>query len=218
MPLFQTSSQPSTGRAAKQQPTRQRSDAPQRSVFPPEASDDLTLVRAARADPQAFGALYERYSHAIYRYAYARLRSQTAAEDATSDTFFKALQGLTQFRDGLFAAWLFRIAHNVVTDRHRRAHPTTSLDDADSVQDDAASPEEQAMAHSERAAMYRAMAALPAEQRVVLELQLTGMKGEEIAQALGKTHASVKMLLWRGLTALRVILAREGLVQEGERS
>src|SRR5436853_428271 len=78
------------------------------------ATDDLTLVTAARRDPRAFGALYERYVTPIYRYAYLRLRSVAAAEDATSQVFMNALQALPQFRDGLFIAWLYRIARNVV--------------------------------------------------------------------------------------------------------
>lgn len=197
-----------------------KTDVPLQSFVSPPAGapDDAALVGAARADPRAFRRLYDRYGTPIYRYAYARLRNQTAAQDATSDVFSRALLGLPHFRDGLFAAWLFRIAHNVVADAIRRSRPMAALDDVEFMLDGDDSPEETAVAHSEREALYQALETLPDEQRVVLELQLTGMKGEEIARALGRTHASVKMLRWRGVAGIRAWLAQQGLVQEGERS
>lgn len=188
-------------------------------VSPPaEAPDDGALVRAAREDPRAFARLYDRYATPIYRYCYARLRNPTAAQDAMSDVFFKALERLPQFRDGLFAAWLFRIAHNVVVDAVRRSHPTTSLEEVEFMLDSGDSPAESAIARSEREALFEAIETLPEEQRAVLELQLTGMKGQEIARALGRTHASVKMLRWRGVAAIKVFLSERGLLNEGERS
>jgi len=181
---------------------------------PPSAVDDRPLVAAARRDPRAFGALYERYVSQIYRYYYVRLRNAPAAEDATSQTFLKALQALPQFRDGLFIAWLYRIAHNVVTDAVRRAPNTTDIDamELDLHADD--SPEDHAIRSVERAAFYRALKALPDEQRTVVEMSASGFQGEEIALILGKTHASVKMLRWRGMESIKARVAKEGFLSE----
>jgi RNA polymerase sigma-70 factor (ECF subfamily) len=184
---------------------------------PTHANDDRALVTAARRDPRAFGALYERYVSQIYRYAYVRLRNAPAAEDATSQAFLQALRALSQFRDGLFIAWLYRIAHNVVADAVRRAPVTTDYDamEFDLQADD--STEDAAVRETERAAFYRALRDLPQEQRNVLEMTASGFTGEEIAQILGKTPASVKMLRWRGMDALRTRMAREGMLSEVER-
>lgn len=185
-----------------------------RETHPPPltgtAADDLALVAAARRDPRAFAALYERYLNPVYRFCYARLRSEPAAEDATSQVFIKALQALPQFRDGMFAAWLFRIAHNVVTDVFRRGREHTPLESVEHHIDLGDSPEEQAIAESERAAFYRAMDELPEEQRIVLEFTLAGFQGQEIARILGKTHASVKMLRWRGMESIKARIAGHG--------
>lgn len=177
------------------------------------AADDLALVAAARRDPRAFAALYERYLNPVYRFCYARLRSEPAAEDATSQVFIKALQALPQFRDGMFAAWLFRIAHNVVTDVFRRGREHTPLESVEHHIALGDSPEEQAIAESERAAFYRAMDELPEEQRIVLEFTLAGFQGQEIARMLGKTHASVKMLRWRGMESIKTRIAGEGWLE-----
>jgi len=165
--------------------------------------DDRALVSAARRDPRAFGALYDRYVSKIYRYAQVRLQNIPAAEDATSQVFLQALQALPQFRDGLFAAWLFRIAHNVVTDAVRRAPKMTELDTIEGHAATDESPEEHAIRAVERAAFYRALNDLPDEQRTVLEMTLSGFQGEEIAHILGKTPAAVKMLRWRGMETIR---------------
>lgn len=177
---------------------------------PPDLSDDRALLAAARRDPRAFGVLYERYVSQIYRYAYVRLQNAPAAEDATSQTFLKALQALPLFRDGLFIAWLYRIAHNIIADVYRRAPATTDFDALEFELHAQDSPEEEAIHSTERAAFYRALNDLPLEQRTVLDMTLSGFKGEEIARVLRKTHASIKMLRWRGLETIKARVAREG--------
>ncbi len=183
----------------------------------PNPADDIALVNAARRDARAFGALYEKYVARVYRYAYVRLRNEPAAQDATSQIFLKAMEALPQFRDGLFVAWLFRIAHNVVVDAVRRAPPETGLEAVEFHHDAGESPEGLAVRATERDAFYRAMNELPDEQRTVLEMTLSGFKGEEIAQMLGKTHASVKMLRWRGMETIKARVAQDGFLNEVER-
>ncbi len=185
---------------------------PTKEVFNSETptgheQDDKELVAAAQVDPCAFGPLYERYVGPIYRYCYIRLGDHEAAEDATSEVFTKALAGLNGYRDGVFIAWLFRIASNVIIDAYRRrSHQTYPIEDASDIADTALTPEAAAVTQAEQAALRTAIAALPVEYRTVLELQLAGWKGEQIASALDKTYAAVKMLRWRALARLRTSL------------
>lgn len=173
--------------------------------------DDTPLVIAARADPRAFTALYERHCDAVYRYCHVRLGSRELAEDATSETFLKALAGLATYRttdhpggrEGSFVAWLFGIARNVVVDQHRRRRPTSPIDAAGDPADPGLTPEEQALARAEGERLRAAMRALTSEQRAVLDLQLAGLTGEEIARALGKSPGAVKMLRFRAVERLR---------------
>ena len=116
----------------------------------------------------------------------------------------------------MFAAWLFRIAHNVVTDIFRRGHEHAPLESVEHHLATSALPEERAIAEAERTAFYSAMDELPEEQRAVLELTLAGFKGEEIARMLGKTHASVKMLRWRGMENIKTRVAELGYTSEVE--
>jgi len=174
--------------------------------------NDAELVIAARTNPRAFVPLYERYLGPVYRYCYVRLDSREATEDATSDVFLKALAGLPSLRDQTFAAWLFQIAHNVVVDIYRRRRPVHPLETAEDQNDPTQTPEADVEARAEHEALYAALAQLSDEQRAAVELKLAGWSGEQIAAALGKSQAAVKMHRYRALDRLRTLLtqAEEG--------
>lgn len=168
-----------------------------------DGEDDTVLVAAAAADPCAFTPLYERYLVPIYRYAYGRLASRELAEDATSEIFVRVLAGLPGYRGGLFVAWLFRIARNVVTDTQRRARPQASLDAMVAVSDETPTPEDLVTACGEMELLRSAISRLPDDQRAAVELSLMGWTAEQTARSLGKSAAAVKMLRYRALRRLR---------------
>jgi RNA polymerase sigma-70 factor (ECF subfamily) len=177
---------------------------------PDTGTEDAVLVAAARANRQAFVALYDRYLQPIHRYCYLRLGSREAAEDATSEIFVRAMTGLDGFRGGVFAGWLFRIAHNVVADARRRgrqAGTPLTLDAAGNVADPDLLPEDAAVSRSELDALRAALLRLSDDQRAVLELQLTGLSTPEIAAALGRSQGAVRILRFRGQQRLRDLLS-----------
>lgn len=96
----------------------------------PGSSAEAAIVAQAIHDRAAFAPLYARYLDRVYRYCYRRLGTREAAEDATSQTFERAIDRLESFRGGSFPAWLFTIARNVVTAMGRRHRPTAPLDAA----------------------------------------------------------------------------------------
>lgn len=179
--------------------------------LPEQAGDaEAELVALARSDRAAFAPLYARYLDPVYRYCYRRLGSQEAAEDATSEVFYKALSNLHGYRDGSFRAWLFTIAHNVVVDAVRRRRPEEPLNPDYDPPDGRATPEDLALAADEQRSLKALLERLPADQRSVVELRLTGLTGSEIATVLGRSLGSVKMLQFRAISQLRVYLGVQG--------
>ena len=66
--------------------------------------------------------LLARHQERLFNYIYFVVRSREVAEDIFQETFVKAIVTLQQGRytnDGKFAAWITRIAHNLVIDQFR---------------------------------------------------------------------------------------------------
>jgi RNA polymerase sigma-70 factor, ECF subfamily len=181
--------------------------------------DDVALVERAKADPEAFGVLYERYARSVFAFAYSKVRDGSAAEDLTSQTFLQALRALPRYeqRGAPFRSWLFRIAANLIADRHRapvaevpmRRHTT---DGADVEPIDPVDPRaEEDITSWERAeAFARLVANLTPEQRTVVHLRFVdGLPIAAIAERTARSEGSIKMLLMRALQNLRRTLAME---------
>jgi len=167
------------------------------------AGDDIALARAARNDATAFSELYARYLTPIYRYCLVRLGSQHAAEDATSEVFLRALNGISGYRGGSFPAWIYRIAANVLNDAHRRSVSTAPIDEATEVEDDAPGPEALVGLSLDLNAVRAALASLSQEQRSAIELRAAGWSWQQVGEALGGSADAARMACARGLIRVR---------------
>src|ERR1700726_5094757 len=85
-------------------------------------ADERLLVEAAQQDPARFADLYEINFERVYAYVVRRVGDRAETEDLTSEVFHQALANLKRFewRGIPFAAWLFRIAANLISDRWQR--------------------------------------------------------------------------------------------------
>jgi RNA polymerase sigma factor (sigma-70 family) len=178
-------------------------------------SDDVALVADARRDRRAFGALYDRYAERVYSYCLHRLDSREAAEDATSLIFTRAIAGLHRFQGGSFAAWLFAIAHNTVANVYRERRPEAPLEAIGEIASPSSSPEDLALGRDDQRLVRELLGSLPADQRRVIELRLAGLTGAEIAEALGRSLASIKMLQARALARMRARTATHERERDG---
>ncbi len=86
-------------------------------------ADERLLIEAAQQDPARFAELYEINFERVYAYVVRRVGNRTETEDLTSEVFHQALANLKRFewRGIPFAAWLFRIAANLISDRWQRS-------------------------------------------------------------------------------------------------
>lgn len=149
-------------------------------------------------------------------YIYRKTGDRQAAEDLTSDTFMKALANIQNYRytGQPFAAWLYRIASNLVTDYYRARRPTASLDEGLQMVATGQSPEEAALALDDQQAVMRAIQTLSPDQQDVVLMRFSGdMKLKEIAAVLGKTEGAVKALMFRALGSLKGKLTESGVRQ-----
>lgn len=170
--------------------------------------DERALVAAARADPQAFAALYSRFALRVYRYIRAHAHSDDEAADLTQQVFLRALDNLPGYRDrgAPFAAWLFQIARNIAIDAARRRRPTIAWDALpEALHPTTESDLEATVLRDEALARLRALVGrLDAEKRELLALRFAGqLSAPEIATVVGKSPDAVKRQLTRIVHALK---------------
>jgi RNA polymerase sigma-70 factor, ECF subfamily len=167
-----------------------------------EGAEERLLVEAAQTDPAKFGDLYEIYFERVYAFIARRVRDRDIAEDLTSDVFHKALANLRSYewRGAPFAAWLIRIAANVVVDQYKRtAEGAPSSGDLP-----AAGNQPDLDDFEDRARLFRLVNQLPKDQRLVIHQRFVEQRSiREIAQELGRSEGAVKQLQFRGLQNLR---------------
>jgi RNA polymerase sigma-70 factor (ECF subfamily) len=168
--------------------------------------DEAEIIARSIADIGAFAPLYRHYLDPIHQYCYRRLGSREVAEDATSLVFERALKALPGYRGGIFRAWLFTIAHNVITDSYRSTRSHEPLDAADAVIDPALEPEALALLADEQRLLLTVLPMLPNDQRRVIELRLSGLPSTEVALILDRTPESVRTLQLRAIRRLRTLL------------
>ncbi|HET9840937.1 MAG TPA: sigma-70 family RNA polymerase sigma factor, partial [Nocardioides sp.] len=172
----------------------------------------IALVELARGgDGEAFGQLYDHYQGSVYRFVFYRTRSQTLAEDLTSETFLRALRNMSGFRwQGRdFGAWLMTIARNLCTDHYKagRTRLEQTTDDM-GVHDDATEgPENAVLAGLTNEVLLDGLRQLSDEQRDCLIMRfLQGLSIAETAEVLGRSEGAVKQLQLRGVRNLAKLI------------
>ncbi|MGH7644352.1 MAG: RNA polymerase sigma factor [Gemmatimonadales bacterium] len=168
--------------------------------------DEKLLIETAQRDPRRFADLYRMHFDRVYAYVARRVATRSDAQDLTAEVFQQALANLGRFewRGVPFAAWLYRIAANAVTDHHHRTVRDQNVPP---------SPEpgrEELESAERRAALYRAVRDLPADQRRVIEMRFAEDRSiAEIARVLGRSEGAVKQLQFRALGNLRARLDQD---------
>ena len=185
--------------------------------------DDATLIAAlANGNARALEIAYERHSRGVYSMAVRLLSDGPAAEEVVQETFLKLWrqpQAYQPSRGRLFP-WLLGVAHHHAVDllrrrqleqRHRAESPPNAngdgladLLDHHGLASSEGDPQARAGALEDRATIGRALASLPPEQRLPLELAYyRGMTQLEIATLLGTPLGTIKTRMRLGLQQLR---------------
>jgi RNA polymerase sigma factor (sigma-70 family) len=180
-----------------------------------EARDHELMRRIRRADGDAFRDLFGRYAPTAMALAVRVVREAALAEEIVQEAFLSVWHNPDRYDEsrGSVRAWLMATVHHRAVDAVRReqAHrrraetvprePTTE-DVAERVVEDLVLPQE-------RVAVRTALAALPAEQREIIELMyFGGLSQTMIADRLGLPLGTVKSRTLLGMRRLRTALGR----------
>ena len=157
-------------------------------------SDADLVLMARQGDQAAIGEIYDRYADRLFGFAFSMLRDREEAADAVHDVILRSSQKLDQLRDpAKLRPWLFSIARNEVTSRTRQR----SRRDGREVPDMAADlpDSDNSLIQNElQQLVWDAADGLQQRDRELLELQMQGLEGEELAEALGVKLSHVHVL------------------------
>jgi len=175
-------------------------------------SEKHLLRGARRFDLHTLAEIYDHFSPGLYRYAMRMLGDAQLSEDCVSETFSRFLRVLRAGRGPreYLQAYLYRVAHNWISDHYRRSKaPTTSLDEVYTL-DDGTDTLLAVDASLEQARVRTALRLLTPDQRQVIALKfLEGWSNKEVATAMNKSEGSIKSLQHRALASLKRIILSE---------
>ncbi len=167
---------------------------------------EAALVKAvAEGDRHALGKLYDRYAGCLLAVGRRILGDRREAEDLLHDVFLEVWRQAGQFDSarGTVRAWLLMRMRSRSLDRRKSAgfSRVVSLEEQKeqlrATSDDTFAPD--------RSAVRRALAELPDDQRVVLELgYFEGLSSTEIAARIDTPVGTVKSRVAAALAKLRL--------------
>lgn len=172
------------------------------------------MLRIGRRDEHALATLYDRHARAAYGLALRIVWQEQAAEDVVQDAFLAVWRGANGYKPGRgpVRSWLLTIVRNRAVDLLRgpsrqasRALPLDLLPGLEPVAAD--DPEEEALSRVDGQRVRSAVAALPPEQRSVVELAyFGGLSHGEVAARTGVPLGTVKSRMRLALERLRGLL------------
>ena len=184
--------------------------------MPQTDADAVALARDGNSE--AFQALVERHSRAVFRLAHRMTGSPDDADDVVQETFLKAYKQLSRFESRAnFSTWLHRIAVNCSIDLIRsRPHRESGHDTADLEQLGAAaepagsggaSPERLMLSSEVQSRITEAMTALSRMERAAFMLRhFEGRSIDEISRSLGLKTNATKHSIFRAVRKMRTAL------------
>jgi RNA polymerase sigma-70 factor (ECF subfamily) len=180
-------------------------------------TDAAAVALARDGDSEAFRALVERHSRAIYWLAHRMTGNPSDAEDVVQETFLKAYKQLGRFESRAnFGTWLHRIAVNCSIDLirsrpHREsAHDTTDLEQftpVEAADTGRTSPERLMLSTEVKQRIDAAMGSLSQMERAAFILRhFEGHSIDEISGSLGLKSNAAKHSIFRAVRKMRTAL------------
>lgn len=164
---------------------------------------DPTVRAAQSGDLTAFARIYREHVGRVYALCVRLSADRVFAEQLTQDTFVRAWERIATFRgESTFAAWLRRLAINVVMAERRvasRRERRVATTDDETL---AASPGERT--DDDDIDLERAIARLPEGARTVFVLHaIEGYRHDEIAELTGIAEGTSRAHLYRAREILK---------------
>lgn len=157
---------------------------------------------------EQFSYIYNQYIEKIYRFVYLKVNSEETAQDITSKVFLNCWESYRKKSEKIEnpRAFLYQIARNMVVDHYREKGRTTivSAENMPQMADHRTNLHEKAILSSDIEMVKSAIQKLKKDyQDVLIWHYLEDMSVQEISALLNKPEGTVRVIIHRGLNALR---------------
>jgi RNA polymerase sigma-70 factor, ECF subfamily len=161
-------------------------------------TDRDLILRARRGDAEAYGELVTRYQTSIFNVCYRILHERGEAEDLAQESFIRAYDRINTFDiEREFGPWIRRVAANVCLNHLESQPKSVELNDERDA-GESQRPEAVMEVHERSEHIRRALASLPPQYRLVIELRhYQELSYDEIAGELDIPLSDVKSHLFR---------------------
>jgi RNA polymerase sigma-70 factor (ECF subfamily) len=172
---------------------------------------DADLLVGAGLDPLAFAAFYRRHERPVLAFVGRLAGSTGLAADVMAETFAVAFEKRARFDParGEARLWLFGIARNLLGSSLRRGRVEASARDRLGIESLRLSEPQitlfdEVIAADGASAVEEWLEGLPADQREAVRLRVLEERPyASIANDLGRSQATIRQRVRRGLAALR---------------
>jgi RNA polymerase sigma-70 factor, ECF subfamily len=177
-----------------------------------DPSDEQLMTNLNGAGVEAaLSKLYDRYSRTVFGVGLKILSDRSMAEELVQEVFFKVWRSSGTFDPsrGSFSSWLYRVTRSVALDLYRkRASSVRQVSNGDvhidTARDSSDGPEEVVEESWLSWRVCRALEALDASHREVIELAyFGGLSQREISMRTGVPLGTVKSRTARAFRSLR---------------
>lgn len=156
-------------------------------------TDEEAVVAYKNGEKKALEELVIKYKSMLLGYIKAMVYNKADAEEIFQEVWVRLIKDPQKFKGGNLAAWLTRVAHNMMVDYMRKKKPDVALDGnedeedmplIDRIADENADPLKDLMEKDSGERLKQIIMQLPQEQREVFLMRAEmGMSFKEIADA-----------------------------------
>ena len=173
------------------------------------------IIKISQGDQKALSTLYDRYARPIYSLVLKMLNSVEESEEIVLDVFSQVWRTSKNYNNkrGRVDTWLFMMARSRALDKlryqQRKVQTISTCNETGETAIIAKDtlPEEDLLIKERRDRINQALAQIPTEQRITIELAyFQGLTQKEIAERTNVSLGTVKTRIRLALTKLKPIL------------
>ncbi len=185
-------------------------------------SDEQLMLDIMQGSTPAFELFVRRWNSRMLFFFQRCVGNAAEAEDLRQDLFLRVYQKRSSYRQqGRFEAWLYRIAANLVIDKHARKKKG-ALQPLDTMEE-SVEADQNGVTHDSRCCavmseyeeqIFQALQLIPEGERRVLVLRhFENLNFREIADLIDTPESTVKSRVYRGLRSMRKQLKQAGILE-----